>query len=135
MAPVYNFFADYFFSYLKMGLSQLNVMDSPPIKSLFSSPDLFTILLLIVVLYLSLLLLISTTKMIFRMVINLIKFTFFLCFIGIVAWCYIRGIDGIQEDIKYLTSTGQYADLYDGDFSDKVHKAAQTQLKNFLFPN
>lgn len=135
MPPVASFFANAFVSYLKMGLDQLQVMASPPIQSLISNPDLFTVILAIVILYVSLLILISTTKMIYRMVVNLIKFTFFLCFIGLIAWCYIRGLEGMQEDINYLTSTGQYADLYDGDFSQKVHQAAQTQLKNFLFPN
>lgn len=136
MPPVASFFANAIFSYLKLGLSQLHVMAGPPIQSLITTKlDLFTGLLLIVVLYVSLLILISTTKMIFRMVVNLFKLIFFLAFLGTVAWCYIRGFDGVQQDLSYLMATGQYADLYDGgDFTQKVHEAAQSQFKNLLFP-
>ena len=91
-------------------------------------------LLLVIIFYVSMLILISTTKMIFRMVLGLIKLMFFLTLVGIVAWCYIRGLEGIQQDISYLVSTGQYADLYGGEFSDQVHRAAQSQFKNILFP-
>lgn len=137
MAPTTaGYLSSFLFSYLKNGLSQLQVMAGPPIRSFVESePDLLLLLFYITLFSISLLVLISTVKAIFRMIYTLVRLMFFVTLVLIVLRFYFRGIDGIQSDIEYLVSTGQHYDVYGGEFSEKLQQAVKDKFGNSIHDN
>lgn len=135
MAPIYSIFSELFYTYAQAGLARLQVMASAPVQTILETKtDLLNFLILLAIFYFSFLVLISAVKTMFRIVLNVIKLCCFIVALGVLMWIYVRGINGCIEDINYLVSTGQHADLYGNSekFTERIQTAAQNQFKGFL---
>lgn len=66
--------------------------------ALKSNPDLTTILLMLLILYVSLLILTHVTKMMYAMVKNFARAMLFLLILSIVVWAANRGVAGMYSD-------------------------------------
>lgn len=135
MAPIYSIVSKLFYTYAQDGLARLQVMASVPVRTILATKsDLFNFLILLLIFYFSFLILVSTVKTVFRIVVNIIKLLCFVTIVCVITWIYIRGIDGCIQDVNYLVSTGQHADLYENGskFTQSVQAAARKQFSNFI---
>jgi hypothetical protein len=135
MTSIYSIVSKLFYTYAQGGLARLQVMASAPVQTILETkPDLLNFLILLAIFYFSFLVLISTVKTVFRIVVNVIKLCCFIATLGVILWVYTRGLDGCIQDINYLMSTGQHADLYgeNDKFTERVQTAAQKQFNDFL---
>lgn len=135
MAPIHSFFPKMFYAYAQEGLARLQVMASAPVQAILATKsDLINFLILLVIFYFSFLILVSTVKTVFRVVVNVVKLLFFVALLLVIVWVYIRGIDGCVQDVNYIVSTGQHADLYGegSKFTLNVQAAARKQFSNFM---
>ncbi|KAF1981234.1 hypothetical protein K402DRAFT_467708 [Aulographum hederae CBS 113979] len=80
-----------------------------PILTYFTSqkPDLFTIALLALTLYLSLQVLSMLTRAVLFWVRLFIRLAFWAAIVGLGLWIYTRGVDGVVEDVSVLWGTWQ----------------------------
>lgn len=67
-------------------------------KSLQTNPDLTSILLLLLILYVSLLILTHATKMIYAMVKTFVRAMIFLLILAAIVWAATRGVGGMYSD-------------------------------------
>lgn len=78
----------------------------PPLKSLTSSnPDLWSVFVLLLILYLSLLILSHTTRMLYSFLVTMIRMALVVAMAAVGFWMYQRGVDGFIADVRNYVST------------------------------
>jgi hypothetical protein len=84
---------------LRYGFQQAVLIGGPLIKSAVNSnPDLTSILLLLIILYISLMILNHVTRMMYSLILTAVKLVVLAIIITAVFWVSARGVQGVYED-------------------------------------
>jgi glucan phosphoethanolaminetransferase (alkaline phosphatase superfamily) len=92
--------------YVRLSAYRVLSVAIPPLKSLTSAdPDLVSVLLLVLILYISLLILSHTTRMLYSFVVTMIRLALVVAMAAVAFWMYQRGIDGFVADVTNYVSS------------------------------
>ncbi|KAA8903416.1 hypothetical protein TRICI_005706 [Trichomonascus ciferrii] len=93
-------YSELLMEYARYYVKQAYVVGYPIVKNaLKSNPDLTSVLLLLIILYISLLILSHATRMIYSTIMSFVKLTVVAIILLGIFWIAIRGVGGTYDDL------------------------------------